>query len=201
MSIKPMPGISPVFVTGIQSESMAPLPGVRRLTDGEDFSAMLHDLVTAGHDRFRGMTERDAAPAMLAFLRGAVASYGWRGVWLRLDGALVPVADSSEPLLPLDVFCRDGTMHVGAPYAIAEIRRAALGIRPVGFDILARLMADNGATLAFTPMEDGPGYSARVAFPGGGTAHTDGSRGDLLAAVIEAVECHVGAEAPEGEGQ
>lgn len=125
MAIKPMPGISPVFVTGLQPESIASLPEVRRLTDGEDFSAMLHDLVVAGYDRFRGMTERDAVPAMLAFLRGAIAAYGWHGAWIRLDGALTPVADSSEPLLPLDVFCKDGTMHVGDPRTIAEFRRAS----------------------------------------------------------------------------
>lgn len=75
--------------------------------------------------------------------------------------------------------------------------RAALAAKPKReFDYLAALLSDHGATIAFTPMEDGPGYSAIVRFPDGGTAHTDGSRGDLLASVIEAVECHTGENKP-----
>lgn len=79
--------------------------------------------------------------------------------------------------------------------------RAALAARPKrGFNHLATLLSDRGATLAFTPMEDGHDYSATVRFPNGGTAHTDGSRGDLLGAVIGAVECHVGVDdEPETE--
>lgn len=154
MAIKPMPGISPVFVTGLQPESIASLPEVRRLTDGEDFSAMLHDLVVAGHDRFRGMTERDAAPAMLTFLRGAAASYEWRGRWEFRGEAFVPVADSSAPLLPLDVFCKDGLMHVGPPAVIAVMRSKAA--RSSRVDHIARILAHHNATLAFTEMDSMP---------------------------------------------
>lgn len=165
MATKPRAGISPVFVAGLHPGTLTPLPGIRRLIDGEDFSALLHLLTRMGHDRHRGMTDRDAEPAMLAFLRSAIAAYEWHGRWEARDATFVPIADSSAPLLPLAAFCKDGTMHVGPPETIAAMRTSAA--RSSQVDHIARLLSRHNATMTFMAMDDRPDrYSVLIQVDG-----------------------------------
>lgn len=181
-------------------------------SDGENLTGYLIRFCEEVKDEFRcDVAHRDVEGRLEAHIRARIVECHVRGFWQPTRNGGVPVADCSQPYLA--VACRlmpSGDVRVGEPITVHMLKEGEftawrhpafpLPSPSTQFDQLARMLSDHGATLAFTPMEDGPGYSAVVRFPDGGTAHTDGSRGDLLAAVIGAVECHVGVDdEPETE--
>lgn len=114
-------GTAPLLVPKFDAGVCTWLPSIHRPNDGEDFSELLRRIVAEGHHRHRGMTMRDGAPAIEAFIRSTIDAHELRGRWVARDEELAPIADSSAPLLPLAFICKDGVMCVVPPDLLNSI--------------------------------------------------------------------------------